>query len=47
MPRSPLNRRTFLKSAGVCIGLPLLDAMLPVGLGSERKAAGLSPVGCC
>ncbi len=39
MPR--LNRRTFLRSAGVCIGLPLLDAMLPVGLGAERKAAAL------
>ena len=43
MPRSPLNRRTFLRSAGVCIGLPLLDAMLPVGLGAERKAAALRP----
>ena len=39
MPR--LNRRTFLRSAGVCIGLPLLDAMLPVGLGAEQKAAAL------
>ena len=36
---SPLNRRTFLRSAGVCIGLPLLDAMLPIGLGADRKAA--------
>jgi hypothetical protein len=43
VPRSPLNRRTFLRSAGVCIGLPLLDAMLPVGLGAERKAAALRP----
>ncbi len=43
MPRSPLNRRTFLRSAGVCIGLPLLDAMLPIGLGAERKAAALRP----
>jgi hypothetical protein len=32
-----------LRSAGVCIGLPLLDAMVPVGLGAERKAAGLRP----
>src|SRR5271167_2549695 len=38
MPLPPLDRRTFLRSAGVCIGLPLLDAMLPVGLGAERKA---------
>ncbi len=37
----PLKRRTFLRAAGVCIGLPLLDAMLPVGLGAERKAAAL------
>jgi hypothetical protein len=37
----PLHRRTFLKAAGVCIGLPLLDAMLPIGLGAERKAAAL------
>jgi hypothetical protein len=43
MPRLPLNRRTFLRSAGVCIGLPLLDAMIPAGLGAERKAAGLRP----
>ena len=27
-----LNRRTFLRAAGVSIGLPLLDAMLPIGL---------------
>src|SRR6516225_8459836 len=43
MPLPPLDRRTFLKAAGVCIGLPLLDAMLPVGLGAERKAAVLRP----
>ena len=43
MPRSPLNRRTFLRSAGVCIGLPLLDAMLPIGLGADRKAAAMRP----
>jgi len=41
--RSPLNRRTFLRAAGVCIGLPLLDAMLPVGLRAEQKAAPLRP----
>jgi len=43
VPRSPLNRRTLLRSAGICIGLPLLDAMLPIGLGAERKAAALRP----
>jgi hypothetical protein len=36
-----MNRRTFLRSAGVCIGLPLLDAMLPIGLGAEQKTAAL------
>src|SRR5436190_13813242 len=39
----PLNRRTFLRSAGVCIGLPLLDAMLPIGLRAEQKAAAMRP----
>jgi hypothetical protein len=34
-----MNRRTFLRSAGVAIGLPLLDAMLPIGIGAEQKAA--------
>jgi hypothetical protein len=43
MPRSPLNRRTFLRSSGVCIGLPLLDAMLPIGIGAEQKAAAIRP----
>jgi hypothetical protein len=39
----PLSRRTVLRSAGVVIGLPLLDAMLPVGLAAERKADALRP----
>ncbi len=43
MSVNPLNRRAFLRSAGVCIGLPLLDAMLPIGLGSEQKAAAMRP----
>src|SRR4051794_17616953 len=38
-----LDRRTFLRAAGVCIGLPLLDAMLPVGLRAEQKARASSP----
>jgi len=41
MPVPLLNRRTFLRAAGVCIGLPLLDAMLPIGLGAEQKAEAL------
>ena len=43
MPRSPLNRRTFLRSAGVCIGLPLLDAMLPAGLRGRAEGRGPAP----
>jgi hypothetical protein len=38
-----LSRRAMLKSAGVAIGLPLLDAMLPRGLRADEKAARLSP----
>src|SRR5207248_736808 len=41
IPTMPLNRRSFLRGAGVCIGLPLLEAMLPIGLGAEQKAAAL------
>jgi hypothetical protein len=41
MPLAPLHRRTFLRAAGVYIGLPLLDAMLPIGLGAEQKAAAM------
>ncbi len=37
------NRRSFLRSGAVCIGLPLLDAMLPVGLRAEQKAVALRP----
>ena len=29
---TPLNRRTFLRSSGVALGLPLLDSMLPRSL---------------
>src|SRR5262245_174336 len=38
---TPLNRRTFLRAAGVVVGLPLRDAMIPVGLGAERKTDAL------
>ena len=36
-----LDRRALLRSAGVSIALPLLDAMLPVGLRAEQKGAKL------
>ncbi len=38
-----LNRRSLLRAGAVCIGLPLLDAMLPIGLRAETKAAALRP----
>jgi hypothetical protein len=38
-----LDRRTFLRASGVCIGLPLLDAMLPTGLGADQKAEAKRP----
>jgi hypothetical protein len=35
----PLPRRMFLKSAGIAIGLPMLDSMLPsIGHGAEPAA---------
>jgi hypothetical protein len=37
MPLRPLDRRTFLRAAGVAIGLPLLDAMLPTARAEARK----------
>src|SRR2546422_634157 len=43
MPFKPLDRRTFLRAAGVCVGLPLLDAMIPIGLGQEQRAAAARP----
>jgi hypothetical protein len=39
MPFKPLDRRTFLRAAGVCVGLPLLDAMLPSVFSQERRPA--------
>lgn len=43
MPIKPLDRRTFLRAAGVCVGLPLLDAMIPLGIGQEQRAAAARP----
>ncbi len=36
MPRRPLNRRTFLRAAGVCVALPFLDVMTRA---QERRPA--------
>lgn len=33
----PLSRRTFLRAAGVAIGLPLLDAMLPTAAAQAQR----------
>lgn len=38
-----MSRRTMLRTAGVAIGLPLLEAMLPRGLRAEEKAEALTP----
>ncbi len=43
MPINRLDRRTFLRAAGVCVGLPLLDAMIPIGLGQEQRAQAARP----
>jgi Protein of unknown function (DUF1552) len=34
----PLPRRTFVRGMGATFALPMLDAMLPVGLGAMRRA---------
>ena len=34
-----LNRRAFLQGAGVCLALPFLDAMLPVGQAASKAFA--------
>src|SRR5712692_10171069 len=37
--RKHLSRRTFLRGAGVAIGLPFLDAMVPAGTALAQTAA--------
>jgi len=39
MKRTPLDRRTFLRAAGVTMALPLLDAMQPKLRGAEAEKA--------
>ena len=39
MPRHVLDRRTFLRSSGIAIGLPFLDAMMPLSAAEAKKAA--------
>ncbi len=38
MPLKPLDRRTLLRSAGVAIGLPVLDAMRPASAADAKKS---------
>src|SRR5690349_19255340 len=38
-----LSRRTFLRGAGVTVGLPLLDAMIPAGTALAQTAAAPKP----
>jgi hypothetical protein len=38
-----LSRRTFLRGAGVAVGLPLLDAMIPAGTALAQTAAKATP----
>ncbi|HEY2380506.1 MAG TPA: DUF1552 domain-containing protein [Terriglobia bacterium] len=38
-----LSRRTFLRGAGVAVGLPLLDAMIPAGTMLAQTAAKATP----
>lgn len=44
--RKHLSRRTFLRGAGACIGLPLLDAMVPA-LGWAQGTARPAPTRLC
>src|SRR3982074_592646 len=39
LPRKHLSRRTMLRGAGVAVGLPLLDAMIPAGTALAQTAA--------
>jgi hypothetical protein len=38
-----LSRRTFLRAGAVTIALPMLNAMLPLGLRAEQRATALHP----
>jgi len=40
--RKHLSRRTFLRGAGVCMALPLLESMIPAATPLAQTAAGAS-----
>ena len=48
LSKKHLSRRTVLRSAGATLALPLLDAMIPAGVGLAQTAAAPKPrfVGC-
>src|SRR5262245_5635663 len=41
--RKHLSRRTFLRGAGVAVGLPLLDAMIPAATALSQTSAKAMP----
>ncbi|MDR2213598.1 MAG: DUF1552 domain-containing protein, partial [Pseudomonadales bacterium] len=41
--KKKLDRRTLLRSAGIAVGLPLLDAMIPALAQEQQVAAQLRP----
>src|SRR5215471_15413235 len=41
--RPALSRRQFLRSAGILLSLPMLEAMTPVFAGVAKAAAGSTP----
>ena len=43
MPRPRLDRRTFLRSSGIAIGLPFLEAMIPASANEAKKALKAAP----
>src|SRR5262245_60967710 len=43
IPKKHLSRRTFLRGAGVAVGLPLLDAMIPASTALSQTAAKPMP----
>ena len=43
MPTPRLDRRTFLRSSGIAIGLPFLEAMIPASATEAKKALKQSP----
>src|SRR4051795_1786929 len=45
MPTQPLDRRTFLRAAGVSIALPLLDAMTGAGQAPAPRPRRLVLIG--